>query len=251
MIAFVQRPGGRAGAHLRGARGRRRRPRAPVHPGHARRAARGRRGDAADQHGGPRGLADALRLRRRGREADVRAAADRQRRRARSWPRRCSPCTGPRRCAGPSAATTSRRSPRCPASARRAPSGSSSSSTTGSGRRARRRPRPRSASPARATGRDRCRPGWSGLGWSAKEADRAIGEVAPEAEQMATPDVARLLRAALRTLSRREGRGVDERVRARRGRAGLRDQLARSPPRTPTPTTASSRRRCGRAPSTR
>ena len=54
----------------------------------------------------------------------------------------------------------------------------------------------------RATGRDRCRPGWSGLGWSTKEADRAIGEVAPEAEQMATPDVARLLRAALRTLSK-------------------------------------------------
>jgi Holliday junction DNA helicase RuvA len=53
-------------------------------------------------------------------------------------------------------------------------------------------------------------PGWKaqvqaglvGLGWSTKEADRAIDEVAPEAEQMATPDVARLLRAALRTLSK-------------------------------------------------
>ncbi len=44
--------------------------------------------------------------------------------------------------------------------------------------------------------------GLVGLGWSAKEADRAIGQVAPEAEQMPSPDVARLLRAALRTLSK-------------------------------------------------
>jgi Holliday junction DNA helicase RuvA len=44
--------------------------------------------------------------------------------------------------------------------------------------------------------------GLVGLGWSTKEADRAIGEVAPEAEQMDAPDVARLLRAALRTLSK-------------------------------------------------
>jgi len=44
--------------------------------------------------------------------------------------------------------------------------------------------------------------GLVGLGWSTKEADRAIGEVAPEAEQMDTPDVARLLRSALRTLSK-------------------------------------------------
>jgi Holliday junction DNA helicase RuvA len=44
--------------------------------------------------------------------------------------------------------------------------------------------------------------GLVGLGWSTKEADRAIAEVAPEAEQMATPDVARLLRSALRTLSK-------------------------------------------------
>ena len=44
--------------------------------------------------------------------------------------------------------------------------------------------------------------GLVGLGWSAKEADRAVVEVAPEAEQMAAPDVARLLRAALRTLSK-------------------------------------------------
>jgi len=44
--------------------------------------------------------------------------------------------------------------------------------------------------------------GLVGLGWSAKEADQAVGYVTPEAEQMATPDVARLLRAALRTLSK-------------------------------------------------
>jgi Holliday junction DNA helicase RuvA len=44
--------------------------------------------------------------------------------------------------------------------------------------------------------------GLVGLGWSTKEADRAIGEVAHEADQMSTPDVARLLRSALRTLSK-------------------------------------------------
>jgi len=48
--------------------------------------------------------------------------------------------------------------------------------------------------------------GLVGLGWSAKEADKAVTAVTPEAEQHTTadgrPDVARLLRAALRTLSR-------------------------------------------------
>jgi Holliday junction DNA helicase RuvA len=44
--------------------------------------------------------------------------------------------------------------------------------------------------------------GLVGLGWSAREAERAVSDVRPEAEQMATPDVARLLRAALRTLSK-------------------------------------------------
>ncbi|MGH3362568.1 MAG: Holliday junction branch migration protein RuvA [Nocardioides sp.] len=42
--------------------------------------------------------------------------------------------------------------------------------------------------------------GLVGLGWSAKDADKAVDEVAPEAGE--TPDVAVLLRAALRTLSR-------------------------------------------------
>ena len=92
---------------------------------------------------------------------------------------------------------------RARASARRARSGSSSSCATASARPARRPARHAAAEHrARTTGRARCRPGWSGLGWSAKEADRAVAEVAPEAEQMATPDVARLLRAALRTLSK-------------------------------------------------
>ncbi|MGY2874984.1 holliday junction DNA helicase RuvA [Marmoricola sp. URHA0025 HA25] len=48
--------------------------------------------------------------------------------------------------------------------------------------------------------------GLVGLGWSGKEADKAVAEVAPEAEQMAqrdgAPDVARLLRLALQTLSK-------------------------------------------------
>jgi len=48
--------------------------------------------------------------------------------------------------------------------------------------------------------------GLVGLGWSGKEADKAVAEVGPEAEQMVQqggrPDVARLLRLALQTLSK-------------------------------------------------
>ena len=48
--------------------------------------------------------------------------------------------------------------------------------------------------------------GLVGLGWSGKEADKAVAEVAPEAEQMLgqgdQPDMARLLRLALQTLSK-------------------------------------------------
>ena len=44
--------------------------------------------------------------------------------------------------------------------------------------------------------------GLVGLGWSAKEADRAVEEVASLAEEASAPDVAQLLRAALRTLSK-------------------------------------------------
>ena len=44
--------------------------------------------------------------------------------------------------------------------------------------------------------------GLVGLGWSAKEADKAVEAVAPDAGGTAAPDVAGLLRAALRTLSK-------------------------------------------------
>jgi Holliday junction DNA helicase RuvA len=44
--------------------------------------------------------------------------------------------------------------------------------------------------------------GLVGLGWSGKDADKAISAVTPDAETMVEPDVARLLRLALQTLSR-------------------------------------------------
>ncbi|MGO4258594.1 Holliday junction branch migration protein RuvA [Marmoricola sp. RAF53] len=44
--------------------------------------------------------------------------------------------------------------------------------------------------------------GLVGLGWSGKEADRAVTAVAPEADAMPVPEVATLLRLALRTLSK-------------------------------------------------
>lgn len=56
------------------------------------------------------------------------------------------------------------------------------------------------ASPAAAPWRDQVHQGLVGLGWSGKEADRAVEAVAPDAG--ATPDVGALLRAALRTLSK-------------------------------------------------
>jgi len=59
-----------------------------------------------------------------------------------------------------------------------------------------------SAPAAAAPWRDQVHQGLVGLGWSAKEADRAVESVAPEAETQTTPDVGGLLRAALRTLSK-------------------------------------------------
>jgi Holliday junction DNA helicase RuvA len=56
--------------------------------------------------------------------------------------------------------------------------------------------------PGASDWQDQVHTGLVGLGWSAKEADRAVTAVTPEAEEMAAPDVARLLRAALRTLSK-------------------------------------------------
>ena len=48
--------------------------------------------------------------------------------------------------------------------------------------------------------RDQVHQGLVGLGWSAKESEKAVDAVAPEAGEM--PDVGALLRAALRTLSK-------------------------------------------------
>jgi len=63
-------------------------------------------------------------------------------------------------------------------------------------------PPTRSGAPAVEDWQSQVQAGLVGLGWSAKEADQAVGRVTSEAEQMTTPDVARLLRAALRTLSK-------------------------------------------------
>lgn len=54
--------------------------------------------------------------------------------------------------------------------------------------------------PAAEPWRDQVRQGLVGLGWSAKEADKALEAVADQAGE--TPDVGALLRAALRTLSK-------------------------------------------------
>ena len=64
--------------------------------------------------------------------------------------------------------------------------------------------RPRSTVPGTAPAgwRTQVHAGLVGLGWSAKEADRAVDAVAPEADDAAAPDVAALLRAALQALSK-------------------------------------------------
>ncbi|CAA9354369.1 MAG: RuvA [uncultured Nocardioidaceae bacterium] len=58
--------------------------------------------------------------------------------------------------------------------------------------------------PASAAGgwRQQVHSGLVGLGWSGKEADKAVDAVAPQAELEGAADVAALLRAALRTLSK-------------------------------------------------
>ena len=62
--------------------------------------------------------------------------------------------------------------------------------------------RARRAAP-RSAWRGQVHAGLVGLGWSAKEADQAVEAVAPDAGDTAgEPDVAALLRAALRTLSK-------------------------------------------------
>ena len=104
----------------------------------------------------------------------------------------------PDTCAPPWPATTSRRSPRCPASARRSPSASSSSSRTVSA--APSASVGRMTLPASETWRDQVHQGLTGLGWPAREAERAVDSVADQAGDQ--PDVGALLRMALQTLSR-------------------------------------------------
>ena len=59
---------------------------------------------------------------------------------------------------------------------------------------------PGRSGPAAAPWRDQVHEGLVGLGWSTKEAEKAVDAVAPEAGDV--PDVGALLRAALRTLSK-------------------------------------------------
>ncbi len=56
--------------------------------------------------------------------------------------------------------------------------------------------------PARAGWESQVQAGLVGLGWSAKEADKAVAAVTPQAGAMPEPDVARLLRLALQALSK-------------------------------------------------
>jgi Holliday junction DNA helicase RuvA len=59
---------------------------------------------------------------------------------------------------------------------------------------------PATVEPAGAPWKDQVQQGLVGLGWSAKEADKAVEAVAPEAGDR--PDVGALLRSALRALSK-------------------------------------------------
>ena len=59
---------------------------------------------------------------------------------------------------------------------------------------------PTTAAPVQDAWRDQVQQGLVGLGWSAKESEKAVEAVAPDAGDQ--PDVGALLRAALRTLSK-------------------------------------------------
>ncbi|MGI8681742.1 MAG: Holliday junction branch migration protein RuvA [Mycobacteriales bacterium] len=59
------------------------------------------------------------------------------------------------------------------------------------------------AAGAEAPWREQLRGALTGLGWSTREADEALVAVTPQAEAATEPDVAALLRSALRLLSRR------------------------------------------------
>jgi len=56
--------------------------------------------------------------------------------------------------------------------------------------------------PGAAAWESQVQTGLVGLGWSAREAERAVASVTSHAETMPEPDVARLLRLALQTLSK-------------------------------------------------
>ncbi|HEX6249251.1 MAG TPA: Holliday junction branch migration protein RuvA [Nocardioidaceae bacterium] len=63
-------------------------------------------------------------------------------------------------------------------------------------------PRQQPGPAAGAAWRDQVHAGLVGLGWSTKEAEKAVEAVAPQADETPEPDVAALLRAALRSLSK-------------------------------------------------
>ena len=172
-----------------------------VHARHDRPAAGGGAGPAVDQPGRARGLAHALRLRRRRRARACSSCCRPRTAWAPGSPRRCWPSTRRARSAAPSRWATSRRSCRCPASAARAPSGWSSSCATGSGPRRRTPPLDGPSGlpsvTAVAPWRDQLTSALVGLGWTAREADGAVGQLAPVAdEQIAATGTRRGRRAA-------------------------------------------------------
>lgn len=61
---------------------------------------------------------------------------------------------------------------------------------------------PAAAAAPQAAWRDQVHQGLVGLGWSAKDADKAVDAVAPTAAEIGESDVGALLRAALQSLSR-------------------------------------------------
>ncbi len=237
------RPGGRGDAHQRRARGRRCRPRAdvhPRHPGHPPPKSAPASRPRCRPDGGARGVADPLRLPRRRREGLLRAACRPPRASGPSWPRRCSRCSPPTTCAAPSAAEDVKTLTRVPGIGQKgaqriilelkdrlgAPVGVRGAAAPAA-----------SAEPWR----DQVHQGLVGLGWSAKDADRAVDEVAPRGgrERRRRDPAARgpahalegLIAGALRPLRRVRGRrgepsALADRGRGRRRRARRRGRAA-------------------------
>ena len=184
--------------HQRRARGRGSRARAHVYAGHAGDAAPRPDGDAADEHGRARGLADPVRLPRRRREVHPS-----------SWCRP-RPASGPKLAQAMLAVLS-------PDDLRTAVASDDVKTLTrvpGIGQKGAQRiilelkdrigspigVRSPSAPANVAPWRDQVHQGLVGLGWSAKDAEKAVDAVAPEAGDV--PDVAALLRSALRSLSK-------------------------------------------------